>query len=69
MNEQSDPGSRPNDGKPGAADDSGTHYLKSLCDRRDAAVLNPFIADETVTEAEDADQATDKPSATPTHTP
>ncbi len=65
MNEPSDPLSRPNDGKPGAADDSGTHYLKSLCDRRDAAVLNPFIADEAVAGSDDTGQPTD----TPTHTP
>jgi hypothetical protein len=29
---------------PEGVDDSGAQYLKSLCDRRDAAVENPFLA-------------------------
>lgn len=64
MNDQ--PGSERsrNAGKPDAADDSGAQYLKSLCDRRDAAVLNPFLSRQEVPEPSDSAATAATPNTT-----
>lgn len=66
MNEQPGPEPWLNARNPDAVDDAGTQYLKSLCDRRDAAVLNPFLSGEAASEAQGAGDAAAAATAAPT---
>jgi hypothetical protein len=66
MNEQSGPEPRLDARNPDAVDDSGTQYLKSLCDRRDAAVLNPFLSGEAPSETQGAGDTAATATAAPT---
>ena len=54
MNEQQGDEPWVNTRKPDSVDDSGAQYLKSLCDRRDAAVLNPFLSGDELPEPDGA---------------
>lgn len=64
MNDQAGSEPRRSPGKPEAADDSGAQYLKSLCDRRDAAVRNPFLSREEVPDPGDAAATAATPNTT-----